>query len=144
KSAQREYLNFLSNAEREDFQELSASQNVEMEKSNIRIETARVDQANAEVAASKASQKLAKDSASNAATRLDNYRAFDATVDRISGTGMLGNLIGNGVFGALPGPLEHFGEAIIGGLDFITGGAASRAIERRIASLQRELEKRNL
>jgi tetratricopeptide (TPR) repeat protein len=44
KNAQREYLNFLSNAEREEFQELTAAQGVEMEKSNIRIETARVEQ----------------------------------------------------------------------------------------------------
>ena len=51
KNAQREYLNFLSNAEREEFQELSASQNVEMEKSNVRIETARVDQVQLEVEA---------------------------------------------------------------------------------------------
>ena len=60
KNAQRDYLNFLSNAEREEFQELSASQNVEMEKSNVRIETARVDQVRLEVAAAQAEQRLAE------------------------------------------------------------------------------------
>src|SRR5262249_7852539 len=55
KNAQREYLNFLNNAEREEFQELTASQGVEMEKSNIRIESARVDHSRAELQASKAS-----------------------------------------------------------------------------------------
>src|SRR5436309_1421810 len=51
KGAERDYLNFLNNAEHEEYQELSASQNVEMEKANVRIETARVDQASAEVTA---------------------------------------------------------------------------------------------
>ena len=35
KNAQRDYLNFLNNAEREEFQEQSAAQAVEMEKANV-------------------------------------------------------------------------------------------------------------
>ena len=36
KNAQRDYLNFLNNAENEEFQEQSAAQAVEMEKANVR------------------------------------------------------------------------------------------------------------
>ena len=49
KNAQRDYLNFLNNAENEEFQEQSAAQAVEMEKANVRIETARVTQVGLEV-----------------------------------------------------------------------------------------------
>src|SRR5262249_23020226 len=45
KNAEREYLNFLQNAEHEEFQELSVAQNVVLEKSNVRIENSRLDQA---------------------------------------------------------------------------------------------------
>ena len=41
KNAQRDYLNFLNNAEQEEFQEQSAAQAVEMEKANVAIESAR-------------------------------------------------------------------------------------------------------
>jgi len=141
KNAQRDYLNFLGNAEREEFQELSTSQNVEMEKSNLRVETARVEQVQKEVAAAEQSQQLAQVTAENAQQRFENYRAFDANVEAISGTGTLGNLVGHMSFGILP---DHFGEAFTGAIDFFTGGAASKAIERAIAGLQRDLEQRNL
>ena len=77
KNAQREYLNFLSNAEREEFQELTAAQTVELEKSNIHIESARVNQVRLEVAASVESAKLADLTASDAHNRLETYAAFD-------------------------------------------------------------------
>ena len=66
KNAQRDYLNFLSNAEREECQELSASQNVELEKSNLTIETARVSQVQLEMQAARQSQELALTTAANA------------------------------------------------------------------------------
>jgi hypothetical protein len=144
KNAQREYLNFLSNAEHEEFQELSASQNVEMEKSNVRIESARVDQADKEVAAATASQVLATLSASDAAARLAAYRDFDAHVDVISGTGIVGQMIGQAAFGGRGANFEPLGEVVTGAIDFVTGGFASKAIDRRIASLQREYERINL
>ena len=55
KNAQRDYLNFLNNAENEQFQEQSAAQAVEMEKANVPIESARVAQATAEVTAAQES-----------------------------------------------------------------------------------------
>ena len=51
KNAQRDYLNFLNNAENEEFQEQNAAQAVEMEKANVGIETARVSQVVLEVMA---------------------------------------------------------------------------------------------
>lgn len=140
KNAQREYLNFLSNAEREDLQELVAAQNVELEKSNIRIETARVEQVKLEVETAKASEELARLTARNAETRLDGYRNFDSQADSLAGTGMLGLLVGSAL-AVLPDPI---GEAAGYVVDFFTGGASSKAIDRRIASLQREYEKLNL
>ena len=86
KNAQRDYLNFLGNAEREEFQELSTSQNVEMEKSNVRIETARVDQVLLEVAAAQQSKELAELTAGNAQRRIDKYKEFDEYADSLFGT----------------------------------------------------------
>ena len=80
KNAQRDYLNFLSNAEREEFQEQNAAQAVEMEKANVRIESARVEQVAAEVIASRESWKLAKAVAANAQGRLSAYNNLDGTL----------------------------------------------------------------
>ena len=140
KNAQREYLNFLSNAEREEFQELSAAQNVEMEKSNVRIEGAKVDQTRLEVAAAFQSAMLASITASDAQARLDAYTNFDEQADELVGTGTLGLLWGNAL-SALP---EPFSEAVGDVYDFFTGGASSKALDRRIAALQREYEKFSL
>jgi hypothetical protein len=78
KNSQRDYLNFLSNAENQEFKELSAAQNVELEKANVRIESAKVDQASKEVTASKASVMQAQVNMDDAQKRLDNYREFDS------------------------------------------------------------------
>lgn len=140
KNAQREYLNFLGNAEREAHQELTASHNVELEKANIRVETARTEQVRLEVEGSKAAHELAGLAARNAERRLAAYRSFDAQADHLAGTGTLGLLVGNAL-SVLP---DVFGEVAGGVIDFFTGGGASRAIDRKIASLQREYEKFNL
>ena len=77
KSAHRDYLNFLATAEREEFQELTASQQIELEKSNVRLESARVDQALQSVEAAAASADLALVTAQNSTRRIDNFRGFD-------------------------------------------------------------------
>ncbi len=66
KNAQRDYLNFLNNAENEEFQEQSAAQAVEMEKANVAIETARGTQVGLEVAAAEQSKELAERTATDA------------------------------------------------------------------------------
>ena len=82
KNAQREYLNFLSNAEREEFQELSTSQNVEMEKSNVRIETARVDQVRWRWRRLPQSKELGRaDRERMLSQRHEDYEAFDNFAD---------------------------------------------------------------
>ena len=93
KNAQREYLNFLANAESEEFQEQTAAQNVEMEKSNIRIETARVDQATLEVETAKASGELAELAATNAQVRLAAYEEFDERADDLADQVLAGTMI---------------------------------------------------
>ncbi len=77
KNAQRDYLNFLNNAEQEDFKELSASQAVEMEKANVTVETVRVSQAGLEVDVARASFELARGQASMAQDRFKRYRQID-------------------------------------------------------------------
>jgi hypothetical protein len=141
KNAQREYLNFLSNAEREEFQELTAAQAVEMEKSNIRIETARVEQVRREVEAAQQSSELSALNAIHAQARLDRYAEFDEYADSLFGT--------NG-----PDPLELLSDIanIVPGLnpvlsavgDFFTGGAISGRKQALLADAQRSVEKFNL
>lgn len=94
KNAQREYLNFLGNAEREEFQELTAAQSVEMEKSNIRIETARVEQSRAEVTAAQESQELAQVTAVNAQLRIDRYVQFDERMNDLESDSFWGSVLG--------------------------------------------------
>ncbi|HEU4713466.1 MAG TPA: PKD domain-containing protein [Pyrinomonadaceae bacterium] len=152
KNAQRDYLNFLSNAEREEFQELAATQNVEMEKSNVRIETARVEQVRREVATAQASAELARLANRNASARLSRYIVFDKRADKLVGTGRSAKLLDltrytpAGFVGRLFGGfVEEFRNDIVTGVvDFFTGGAASRAVDRAVASEQREYEKFSL
>jgi len=125
KNVERDYLNFLSNAEHEEFQEQSAAQNVEMEKSNIRIETARVDQALAEVSASQESENLAALNASDAKARLDNYRDFDSWMSVFEDVSLVSSV----------------GEAILSKDPFKVSGAATEVGK---GWAQRELEKKNL
>jgi hypothetical protein len=81
KQAQRDYLNFLSNAEREEFQEKSAAQAVQLESANIAIEDARVDQVIAEKAVADKSLTLALALEENSGERLEDYAEFDSFVD---------------------------------------------------------------
>jgi hypothetical protein len=142
KNAQREYLNFLGNAEREEFQELTASQNVELEKSNIRIETARVEQAQFEVAASQESLTLATTSAQSSRTRRDGYREFDDEATRLEGISFVGNTIG-GFFGAVASSIVNPAAAGASFASFL-GNTLGAGAELEKTRLQRDLELQNL
>jgi hypothetical protein len=157
KNAQREYLNFLSNAEREEFQELSAAQNVEMEKSNVRIETARVDQSTLEVAAAQQSQELAELAKENAQKRLDRFKKFDEYADSLFGTTggddalEIESRLANGIPAELLLLSSSGSSALVGanaGLtalgDRFTGGAISGRKQVLLADQQREFERFNL
>ncbi|HEX2269884.1 MAG TPA: hypothetical protein VHH35_10125, partial [Pyrinomonadaceae bacterium] len=141
KNAQREYLNFLSNAEREEFQELTGAQNVEMEKSNIRVETARVDQVKLELESAKASEELARLAARNAEQRLANFEDFDARADELADQA-LGGSIASGIgavfsgaasgamAGAAAGGIGALAGGIIGGIGGLFGGGGQAAQQR--------------
>ena len=94
KNAQRDYLNFLSNAENEEFKEMSAAQNVDLEKANVQIEAARVDQAQKEVTASQESANLAALNASDAHQRVENYREFDTEMSVFESTSLASSVVG--------------------------------------------------
>jgi hypothetical protein len=138
KNAQRDYLNFLSNAESEEFKEMSIAQNVELEKANVRVETARVEQASLQVRAALDSAQLADLTAQDAAARASAYRSFDDQANALAGTGDLVAVLGaGGLVGGLVGDVVH----VIGDVaDFFTGGAVAKELDRRIASLQRQYE----
>ena len=166
KNAQREYLNFLSNAEREEFQELTVAQAVELEKSNIRIETTRVEQLRLEVEVAKLSQELAAFTENNAQRRLERYQEFDVRADelgdevledanirvgiQVAQGAVAGASTGAQIGSAIPGVGSAAG-AVVGG---IVGGAMSffsssgqedaQAAQIGIAAEQREFEKFNL
>lgn len=143
KNAQREYLNFLSNAEREEFQELGTSQNVELEKSNVQIETARVDQVRSEVAVASESKALADLTRDNARQRHDDYREFDEfadDMDWVNRGGMAAGVIGGIISGAVSG---GWVGALGGGLS-AAGSAAQQEAHLQVADAQRDFEKKNL
>jgi hypothetical protein len=132
KNAQRDYLNFLSNAENEAFKEMSAAQGVELEKANVRIEDARVTQASLECEAASQSLEMATIVADNAQERLDNYRSFDDTTDLWS---IIGKVEGLGTSAALAAAT---GGASGGGS--LLGALSSFMVE----DAQRDLEESNL
>jgi hypothetical protein len=143
KNAQRDYLNFLSNAEREEFQEQSAAQAVEMEKSNVSIETARVSQAALEMVAANESADLAELTETNSQLRLDNYREFDQDMRFAENASMFGSFLSS-VAGAavtsIVNPTVGAGVLAAG----IVGSAIQAGAEVGSANLQRDLELKNL
>jgi Tc toxin complex TcA C-terminal TcB-binding domain len=143
KNAQREYLNFLGNAEREEFQELSASQNVEMEKSNVRIETARVDQVLLEVQAAKESADLAAVHAKHSAEAFKEYLAYDDLAEEAETKSLLGSILGGVAQVAAGAATKNPALAIQGGASFFDAAFAGAA-RQDAAAAHRDLEKHNL
>jgi Tc toxin complex TcA C-terminal TcB-binding domain/PKD domain len=143
KNAQREYLNFLGNAEREEFQELSASQNVEMEKSNVRIETARVDQVLLEVQAAKESADLASVHAKHAAQAFKEYLAYDYMAEEADSKSLLGSILGGVATVAAGAATKNPALVIQGGASFFDAAFAGSA-RQDAAAAHRDLEKNNL
>ena len=130
-------MNFLSNAEREEFQELSASQNVEMEKSNLRIEWARVAQVQLEVAAAQGSKELADTVVADAHDRLTTYRAFDKLANDLMDTA-IADFVGH-LTDRLPQPVSTALESVP-----VIGGFFSSSNRKRVEAAQRSVEKHNL
>jgi len=125
KNAQRDYLNFLNNAENEEFREQGAAQTVTLEKSNIRIENARVDQARLEAEAANQSKGLADLAARNARRRSTNYAqfsnamyVFDEDAVDVAWISAIFGTVSGGVSGSAGGP----GGIIFGGVTGIVSG----------------------
>jgi Tc toxin complex TcA C-terminal TcB-binding domain/PKD domain len=138
KNSQRDYLNFLNNAEREEFQEQNAAQAVEMEKANLAIETARVAQVGLEVAAAQQTKELAELTVIDAQRRLLAYKAFDAYADMEAEEALLGAKIS-----AIAGGVSIDG-LVLGALVSGLGEVKQVGAQLRTADAQREFEKTNL
>jgi hypothetical protein len=141
KNAQRDYLNFLNNAENEELKEMSAAQNVELEKTNVQIETARVEQATKEVTASQESKNLADMNANDAQQRVTNYRQFSQYADDLFDShrsDLVGDL--STVLDNVPG----LNAALSGVGDLFTGGFVSNRKNALLAHAQRGVELKNL
>ncbi|HEX3030367.1 MAG TPA: PKD domain-containing protein, partial [Clostridia bacterium] len=159
KSLQSEYINFLSNAEREEYQEMLAEQNVVMEKGNIYIESARVNQNVLAVEASKQSKELSELIKEDSAKRVDAFKHFDEQArkhtEKIlhgSKVSLLGGIISGGISGGEAGArgggwagaaLGAITGAFLGGLQ---GYGQSESLEAQMAmqTCQREYELINL
>lgn len=143
KNAQRDYLNFLSNAEHEEFQELSTAQNLEMEKSNLRIETKRVDQVQLEVQAAEESADLATLHAKNASRSFAEYKHFDEVASDADRKSLFGSMLGG--FAEFAGGLATSNPAlIIGGAASISDSLLGGPARLETSAVQRGLEKHNL
>lgn len=153
------YLNFLSNAEKEEAQEKSTAQNVVMELANVDLETSKLKQSNLQFAVAQASTQLATLVAQNASTRYSNYLNFDEEMDRLTKDYMehvLSNSISNVVTSSLQGMTSGLSMggwigAIVGAVAGVGIGAwqgydqyQMQDISMQMQNQQRELEKQNL
>jgi len=142
KNLQRDYLNFISNAEREQFQEMSVSQTVTMEQMNVTIDEARVEQGRAELEAARESEELAHLQALNSQKRLDNYTSYDSLADGadfVAGSAMVVGAGAQIALASATGSPADIAGAVSGSSNAV-GGIASLIKE----GAQREMEKKNL
>lgn len=143
KNAQRDYLNFLSNAEREEFQEQSAEQAVEIEKANVRIETARVEQVRAEVAAATESWSLALLQKQTAEARSREYKNLDSTLSRLDKEALRLSTHRSITGFVLGGLTQNPATAISSMLD-LGFGRMQEENKIQASAAQRDYEKKNL
>jgi hypothetical protein len=142
KQAQRDYLNFLSTAEREQLQQNSAEQAVALENANITIEEARVAQATAEHEAARLGKELSQLTSENALERDNNYRDFQRKADESDApwweqvAQLGGAVISGGVSGGVGGG--------IGGLLSGLGSLNAQERQEKIQHAQREYERKSL
>ena len=149
KNAQRDYLNFLGNAESEELKEMSAAQNVEMEKANVQIEAARVHQARTEVTSSEKSLELAELNATDAQQRVDKYSKFAEYADELFDTYAGAETIVNEAPEFVSNFLKYTGavsadQQLTGFGDMFGGGAVSNRKNALVAHAQRNVELLNL
>jgi hypothetical protein len=138
KNAQRDYLNFLNNAENEEFQEQSLTQNVEMEKMNVNIETSKVDMVSAELGAAQAAADVATLEAQDAQDRADEYLSLELQQDEADSWSAFGSMIGS---------LVELSEGVITGnpVAAAQGGAGviQQVAQGSVKQAEREFEHSN-
>jgi hypothetical protein len=155
KTTQSDYLNYLTNAEREEFQEQSQEQRVAEERQNVRTERSRVEQSRAELNAATEARELADLVESNAKERLRDKDAFEifgsvvmggaggaalalSLVGGVIGTAFapgVGTLVGMGV-----GAVIGIGIGVGAGLAFDQQMDEQRDLERAVGEAARSAE----
>src|SRR5262249_44244735 len=129
--------------ENEELKEISAAQNVTLEKANVQIETARVDQATKEVAASQEGANLASLHAQNAADAAQEYADFKDKADEADAKSLAGSTLGGELKLGKGLASGNLFDAAEGGLDlFNTLWGGSAHFDAAVA--QRNFEKHNL
>jgi hypothetical protein len=133
KGAQSTYLNFLANAEREEFQEMTVSQRVSEERQNIRMEEARIEQARQELEVAKESAELAEMQAEHARERQadDDWLENGSNVTVGMGAAITTGASVGGVVGTfIGGPVGTVVGAIVGGA--VGAAVAFLAVDQQI------------
>lgn len=148
KNAERDYLNFLGQAEEQQYREIGARQAVAVEKSNVAVEQARVDQGRLTATAAQAGAQLAQRTAEDAITRVGKFQAFDVHMQDAEELQMVGAaLSGAGAIASGIGSALASGgnpASAIGGILQAAGTIASTAAQQQMAHAQRDLEMSNL
>lgn len=146
KNAERDYLNFLSQAEEQQYREVGAQQAVSLEKSSVAVEQGRVDQARLSATAAEAGTQLAQRTAEDAGSRVGNYQTFDNQMQDAENLQMIGvalSAMGDIASSAVSaGPLAAVGA--VGGALHAAGSITSTIAQQQMAHSQRDLEKTNL
>ena len=149
KQAQRDYLNFLSTAEREELQENSAEQAVALEAANIAIEEGRFKQATAEVEAARLSNELADLTSRNAEQRHFDYLHMDLDIAELENESSMWSTIASfagmaaGV-ALIPATGGASGLAAAGLMAQWWASEGAKATQGGIPQLQRDHEKLSL
>lgn len=113
KDTQSTYLNFLANAEREEFQELTVAQRVSEERQNIRLEEARIEQARHELEVARESEELAEMTSDHALERQADDDWLENSSSVVAGVG--GAIVTGAAVGtAIGGPVGTVVGAIVG------------------------------
>ncbi len=154
KNLQRDYLNFISNAEREELQEMSAGQALSMERMNVTIENARVDLSLNEVETAQESNELALLQIDNASKRKQNFDDYDKTADAadfvvgvysvVSAIPAIAGAIAGGVAGTAVNPGVGSSVGAFMGASATGAGAITQLAQLFKESAQRDMEQKNL
>ena len=148
KNAQRDYLNFLNNAENEELKEMSAGQNVELEKANVQIESAKVLETQQRLVSAKQSSDLANLEFRDSQAKASAYATLDDRITNLQQSSSIWSDLGavaSVAAGVVLAPETGGASLALGlGLASAVAGAAARRDQDNIGQLQRGFELDNL